>query len=246
MNLLIELIQKDYPHLHKHSNYELYVIASGSGYIMTPDGKVPTPQGSVAIIPPDVEHRSAQDPCGCDRIRIIGDLNHFFSLGQVTVIPADNTDDAVALGRLIYANRYGESEYISSLVSALSHYVMKELKMGDELFAAATHIAEQLSDGFHNSNLDTGELLRKSGYAEDYIRAYFKKITGKTPGRFLRETRIEHACFMIDLYGGVLPMSEIAEKCGYTDYVYFSRSFKEIKGLSPREYSTSARTPVNK
>jgi YesN/AraC family two-component response regulator len=51
---------------------------------------------------------------------------------------------------------------------------------------------------------------------------------------------------MIDLYGGVLNMSEIAEKCGYTDYVYFSRSFKEVKGLSPREYSTSARTPDKK
>ncbi len=246
MKLLIELIQKDYPHMHKHTNYEMYVIASGSGYIMTPGGKVPTPQGSVAIIPPDAPHRSAQDPCGCDRIRIIGDLNRFFSLSQVTVIPADNTDDAVALGRLIYNNRYGESEYISSLVGALSHYVIKKLRMGNELFAAVTHIAEQLSDSFHNSSLDVGELLRKSGYAEDYIRAYFKKITGRTPGRFLRETRIEHACFMIDLYGGALNMSEIAEKCGYTDYVYFSRSFKEIKGMSPREYSSSARTHTKK
>lgn len=240
MNLLIQLIQKDYPHLHKHTNYELYVIDSGSGYIMTPGGKVPTPQGSVVIIPPDVEHRSAQDPCGCDRIRIIGDLNHFFSLNQVTVIPADNTDDAVALGRLIYSNRYGESEYISSLVGALSHYVIKKLKMGNELFAAVTHIAEQLSDDFHNSGLNVGELLCKSGYAEDYIRAYFKKVTGRTPNRFLQETRIKHACFMIDMYGNVLPLSQIAEKCGYTDYVYFSRRFREIMGISPRRYNEAA------
>ena len=226
--------------MHKHTNYELYVIASGSGYIMTTGGKVPTPQGSVAIIPPDVEHRSAQDPCGCERIRIIGDLNHFFSLSDVTVIPADSSDDAVALGRVIYNNRYAENEYISSLVRALSHYVMKKIKMENELFAATTHIIEELSDSFHNSGLDAGELLRKSGYAEDYIRAYFKKITGRTPNRFLQETRIKHACFMIDMYGDVLPMSQIAEKCGYTDYVYFSRRFREIMGISPRRYNEAA------
>ena len=31
--------------------------------------------------------------------------------------------------------------------------------------------------------------------------------------------------------------AEIAEKCGYTDYVYFSRRFKQITGISPREYT---------
>ena len=240
MKFLIEWISSDYPLFHTHANYELYGVVSGSGVIKTRSSDVAASQGSVIIIPSDVEHRSVSDEGGFERIRIIGDINHFFSLGEVTVIPADSADDAVALGRVIYNNRYGESEYTSALISALCHYVTKKIKMGNELFAATTHIIEQLSDSFHNSSLDVRCLLANSGYAEDYIRAYFKKITGKTPNRFLRETRIEHACFMIDLYGSVLPLSEIAEKCGYTDYVYFSRSFKEIKGMSPREYSSAA------
>ena len=236
MKFLIESVTVDYPLFHKHTNYEMYVAVSGSCVVQTHSADVSASVGSVIIIPADVEHRFVSDGSGFERIRIMGGINHFFSLGEVTVIPADTSDDAVALGRIIYNNRYGESEYISALVSALCHYVTKKIKMGNELFAATAHIIEELSDSFHNSSLDLSRLLAKSGYAEDYIRCHFKKITGKTPGRFLTELRIKHACYMIETYGKVLTLNEIAEKCGYTDYVYFSKRFKEITGTSPRNY----------
>ena len=233
---MIESVNTAYPLFHKHTNYELYVVISGSGAVQTRAATVSASRGSVIIIPADVEHRAVSDEGGFERIRVIGDINHFFSLSEVTVIPSDSADDAIALGRVIYNNRYGESEYVSALVSALCHYATKKIKMGNELFAATTNIIEELSGNFHNSEFDIGQLLRNSGYAEDYIRGHFKKVTGKTPGRFLTELRIKHACYMMESYGKVLTLNEIAEKCGYTDYVYFSKRFKEITGTSPRNY----------
>ncbi len=50
------------------------------------------------------------------------------------------------------------------------------------------------------------------------------------------EVRINNACFLIDTYKHLLSLSEIAEKCGYTDYIYFSRRFKQITKVSPRKY----------
>jgi len=41
---------------------------------------------------------------------------------------------------------------------------------------------------------------------------------------------------LIDLYRSTLSLQEIAERCGYTDYVYFSKKFKEVTGVSPRDY----------
>ena len=236
MKFLIESVNTAYPLFHKHTNYELYVVISGSGAVQTRAATVSASRGSVIIIPADVEHRAVSDEGGFERIRVIGDINHFFSLSEVTVIPSDSADDAIALGRVIYNNRYGESEYVSALVSALCHYATKKIKMGNELFAATTNIIEELSGNFHNSEFDIGQLLRNSGYAEDYIRGHFKKVTGKTPGRFLTELRIKHACYMMESYGKVLTLNEIAEKCGYTDYVYFSKRFKEITGTPPRNY----------
>ncbi|MBR2180546.1 MAG: helix-turn-helix transcriptional regulator, partial [Oscillospiraceae bacterium] len=82
-------------------------------------------------------------------------------------------------------------------------------------------IVTKISDNFFDSGINIGEILKKSGYAEDYIRAQFKIFTGKSPIGFLTEMRINHACYLIDIYKNSLSLTEIAEKCGYTDYVYF-------------------------
>jgi AraC-like DNA-binding protein len=33
-----------------------------------------------------------------------------------------------------------------------------------------------------------------------------------------------------------MSLSEVAEQVGYDDYVYFSKNFKAVTGVSPREY----------
>ena len=40
----------------------------------------------------------------------------------------------------------------------------------------------------------------------------------------------------MDIYNDELPLTEIAERCGYLDYVYFSKKFKSAMKASPREY----------
>ena len=40
----------------------------------------------------------------------------------------------------------------------------------------------------------------------------------------------------MDIYKKHIPLSDIAERCGYNDYVYFSRRFKHITGICPRKY----------
>ena len=72
---------------------------------------------------------------------------------------------------------------------------------------------------------------------EDYIRANFKNITEKNSTEFLNKTRIKHTCYLIDIYKGSVSFTDIAGKCGYVDYVYFSRIFKQIMGISPCKYS---------
>jgi AraC-like DNA-binding protein len=37
-------------------------------------------------------------------------------------------------------------------------------------------------------------------------------------------------------YGKSVSLTEVAEKCGFTDYVYFSKKFKAVTGIAPRTY----------
>ena len=94
----------------------------------------------------------------------------------------------------------------------------------------------EISENAFDPEISVSALLRGSGYAEDHIRAVFKKEVGKTPLGFLTDLRMEHACHLIDVYKTALPLAEIAEKCGYSDYVYFSKIFKKHTHLSPRAY----------
>ena len=54
---------------------------------------------------------------------------------------------------------------------------------------------------------------------------------------YITETRIAAAKEMLEQ--GDLKVYEIAEKLGYESSFYFSKVFKKVTGLSPREYQQS-------
>ena len=137
---------------------------------------------------------------------------------------------------MICDNRLSDSEYVTALVNAFTHFLLRNIKVEDEVFSSIREITEKITENFYDYNLDLNSLLNNSGYSEDYIRAQFKKITGTTPTEFLTKVRISHACYLIDTYKTAFSLADVAEKCGYNDYVYFSRRFKQVMGISPRKY----------
>lgn len=113
---------------------------------------------------------------------------------------------------------------------------MQRFELDSAMQSSVKKIIAEISQNAFDPQIDLAFILSKSGYSEDYVRSCFKKITGKTPNEFLTDIRIKHACFLIDIYKNALSLSEIAERCGYLDYVYFSKKFKSVMGMSPREY----------
>ena len=138
--------------------------------------------------------------------------------------------------------RYGSGHinetYLITTQNA-AHYILQKVEVDKEISFRVKNIVKSICDSALDSETDVGEILRRSGYADDYVRACFKRETGKMPLAFLTEIRIKHACYLIDVYKDSLSLSEIAEACGYTDYVYFSKRFKQYTGMSPRAYRDS-------
>ncbi|MDE7220838.1 MAG: AraC family transcriptional regulator [Oscillospiraceae bacterium] len=60
-----------------------------------------------------------------------------------------------------------------------------------------------------------------------------------SPKRFLLEYRIERACALLTETD--CSIQEISTSVGFEDPFYFSRAFKDIKGISPRQYAVRQR-----
>lgn len=234
MSYLIN-VTKDASLVHKHRNYEIIVYMENNGCFCTPDKKTRVSKGNIIIVPPDTLHGSLMNS-GIERIYISGEFSQIFNFTEPVIVSDNDNNDGLTLAKIIYNNRFENPDYVASLCNAFAHFLLCNINMDDNISVAIKEIIHEITENFHNPDIVLCHILNKSGYAEDYIRSCFKKMTGKTPTEFLTEIRVSHARYLIDVYTSGLSLSDIAEKCGYDDYIYFSRRFKQITGVSPRSY----------
>ena len=235
MNYIINRIEKNVPN-HKHKDYEIIIYTNESG-ITTVNGKsYNVSPGKIVIVPPGYVHSSSNATENFERIYIMGDFSQFILPDCPTLILDNSEKEGLYLANMIYNNRYNNQEYITALINAFLHFLLQNIKLDDKIYLTVKNISEFIISNFHDYDINLHTLLESSGYAEDYIRSQFKKITNQTPIEFLTKIRINHARYLIDIYKNTYSMTEIAEKCGFDDYAYFSRRFKQITGVSPKKY----------
>lgn len=98
-------------------------------------------------------------------------------------------------------------------------------------------IDAHISDGFYSLS----ESINKIPLNYDYVRKLFRKETGLTPHGYLLKRRMELAAEIIASRAtnkySAYSVSQIAEACGFSEPLYFSRTFKKYYGASPSDYA---------
>lgn len=77
-------------------------------------------------------------------------------------------------------------------------------------------------------------LAKRFSLSESYIARLFREKVGTKPASYVNRVRISAAKELI--LGTDCPMSEIAEKIGFSDTYYFSNTFKKFEGTSPSQF----------
>jgi AraC-like DNA-binding protein len=85
-----------------------------------------------------------------------------------------------------------------------------------------------------NQPMKVPVLSAKVGLSESSFFALFKSATGLTPLDFFIRARMRRAGEL--LAETTLQIKEVAARLGYDDQFYFSRLFKSVHGVAPREY----------
>lgn len=83
-------------------------------------------------------------------------------------------------------------------------------------------------------------LCRIACLSPSSLRRLFKLQTGKSPSDFAKELKMLAAAR--ELLTTDIPIATLSTELGYEDPNYFSRAFKKIFGMSPKNYRTSARS----
>ena len=70
--------------------------------------------------------------------------------------------------------------------------------------------------------------------SERHFSRLFTDKIGLSPGRFVEELRVEHACDLIQQSD--LPIKSIYATAGFSNAEHMRRAFRRVKGVSPSDY----------
>jgi AraC-like DNA-binding protein len=108
---------------------------------------------------------------------------------------------------------------------------------GDERILALVR-AIDADDALLVERITVPELAARVHMAETSFRDAFFRTMGCAPRRYLEERRIEHAArALLDTNRAI---ADISRQVGYPDPYHFSRVFRRVTGLSPRQYRRKA------
>ncbi len=133
------------------------------------------------------------------------------------------------LGNFIYISQ------VLALILAETYDREKEHTTGDQN-KHVTRVVRYMYKHLYD-NLTMNSLADEFELSESYLNSIFQKYTQHAPMDFYISLKMKEACKLLrstDLY-----VYEVAQKLGYKDQYYFSRIFKKVVGISPKEYKDS-------
>lgn len=120
-------------------------------------------------------------------------------------------------------------EFISILFRKLKAVIQVEDKEEDIIGQIIRYIEENLSE-----DLSRAQLAARAYISEDYLSKKFALHTGMSIPNYVSSKRMEKArdYFKNTAYS----VSEVATLVGYTNFSYFSKTFRDYAGCTPNEF----------
>lgn len=77
-------------------------------------------------------------------------------------------------------------------------------------------------------------IAEATGLSRSRLNQLFRECVGESPTQYLTKERLLRACHYLEATDASI--SQLADLVGYPDALHFSRVFKKILGISPRQY----------
>ena len=110
----------------------------------------------------------------------------------------------------------------------------RAIRNGERIKKMLQYIHENYSE-----ELSVGKIAASALISESECLRCFHITIGTTPIQYVKQYRVQKAAALLSSTNETA--ADIAFKCGFQDVSYFTKSFREIKGLSPLKYRKKGR-----
>ena len=124
--------------------------------------------------------------------------------------------------------------YLSILLSELTEQSGTSIAKGDGQKKSYIKKSIQFIETNYSRSISIESLANYIGLNKNYFSTIFSEILGIPPQEYLIKYRVNKACQL--LINKDLTVGEISRSVGYGDPLVFSKTFKHIKGVSPKAY----------
>ena len=97
-------------------------------------------------------------------------------------------------------------------------------------------IVEAIRNNLENPEFDVAALCEEVGISRVHLNRKLKETGNVPPSLLIKSFRMKQAAYL--LVNNKVNVSEVAYRVGYSSHSYFSSSFREFFGMTPREFMT--------
>lgn len=216
------------------ANEQVYEITAGHGFLVVP--------GQITTYRADEREPWEYTWIEFDGLRAQESLRLAGISGKEPIFtPANQEAGEKLCQQMLYIVNNGTAEptrlighgflFLSQLVESSAHQRTQNVRRLRDFY-----IKEALTfieDNYHR-DVSVEEIAAFCGLNRSYFGKVFRETMGESPQTFLLHYRMAKAAQL--LKETRLSVGEIAQQVSYDNQLHFSRAFKNVHGISPREY----------
>lgn len=226
--------------------YILIYCTEGRGVIEVEDERYELGPSDAFCIPPNIRHKYYADqknPWSILWVHFKGENTVYFSMEERRLVHMNSrhSDNRImvlfhSLFRVLHRNyTLGNFIYISQVLSLILSEIYFREKT-DESSVQNRHVTMVIRFMYQNlkRGLSLEDISEEVKLSKSYLNSIFKSQTGRSPVEFFIHLKMQEACKLLkstDMY-----VYEVSSELGYDDQYYFSRIFKKVVGMSPKDY----------
>lgn len=242
---------------HWHTEIEIIKIVRGSLGVRLNNREFTAVEGDVVFVNSETVHGAMPQGCvydcivfnpdmilGADKVcgGFLADMknhvlvvnDHFHKEDKIFTNAVESLFSAMKSGGTYFEVMAAMYGLFATILSNKYYKLVSELSEGSvknnmKLKRVLTFIRES-----YDSQITLDEMAATAGMSPKYFCYFFKEMTTKSPVEYLNTYRIERASRK--LLSTDMSVTDIAFSCGFNDLSYFIKTFKSVKGVTPKAF----------